>query len=457
MIDVVMRDPQHGLRQQRRGGWSFSAAPGMDMLNIIHAEGAYLYTDSGQKILDAAGGAVAVGIGHGRGEVVDAIAQAVTNNSYVLPIFTSPEREALVEELHGHWLPSHLTRANFASSGSDAIEAAVKMALQYHAARGRSQKCQILSRSLSYHGSTMATSGWSGHAARKRGLQHVLSKNPMIETPYPLRCPLGPFHQQAEDYYIDNLRETITRVGADNIAALLAEPMSGVSGGGLVAPGNYWQRVQEILKENDILLILDEIITGFGRTGCKTGAERFGIKPDLLVSGKGLASGYAAINGVFGTDEIAATLNNEGFTPMYFTHSAQPMACAAATTVLQILRRESLLERAKNIGALLKQRLTDQFSDHPHVAEVRGDGLMIALEFVKDRSTLECFELEQRVTDRLVEHALSEGVMFYPGGTGEYRDILCIGAPFIIDEQEIEVMISAIERSMDAVLPKVSC
>ena len=173
--------------------------------------------------------------------------------------------------------------------------------------------------------------------------------------------------------------------------------------------------------------------------------------------GKGLSSGYAAINGVFGTDEIASTLSNAGLTPMYFTHSAQPMACAAATTVLQILRRESLLERAKNIGAQLKQRLTDQFSDHPHVAEVRGDGLMIALEFVKDKSTLECFDLECRVTDRLIEHALSEGVMFYPGGTGEYRDILCIGAPFIIGEQDIELMITVLKGSMDKVLPKASC
>ena len=455
MTDTLIKSPptQHdvdGRKTTAQPFWPF--VPRSEPMSIQRTEEAYLYLKDGTKILDAAAGCIAVNIGHGRKEVADVIAKAVQTNSFVLPLWLTPEREALVNELQQHWLPPHLTRSHFTSSGSEANEAAVKMAVHYHVARGKPNKHIILTRSISYHGATRTTGGWSGHPARKKGLEKVLATNPMIETPYPLRCPLGAYHPDATDYYIDNLQRTIDDVGADNIAALLAEPMSGASGGAIAPPANYWPRVQQILKANDILLICDEVMTGFGRLGTRMGCDFFNITPDLLVGGKGLSSGYAGINGVFGTDAIADALREGGFEPMYFTHSAMPMACAAATKALEIQRREHLVERAKTVGAQLKQRLIDEFANHPHVAEVRGEGMLLALEIVKDKVTLTPFDSELRITEKIFEAGFRHGVFFYPGGTGEVRDIIMIGAPFIIGDIEIELMVTALKACLVDVL-----
>ena len=453
MNEIMSKAGSESVQVSPLPSWPF--VPRDIPLSIQRTEGAYLYLDDGRKILDAASGAIVVNIGHGRQEVVEAMATAAHTNSFVVAIWLTPEREALVNELREHWLPPHLTRCHFTSGGAEANEAAVRIAAHYHVARGNPNKNIILTRSISYHGMTRATGGWSGHPARKAGLEKVLATNPTIETPYPLRCPLGSFHPDAADYYIDNLQRTIDEVGADNIAALLAEPMSGASGGAIVPPDNYWPRVQAILKDNDILLISDEVMTGFGRVGATTGCERFGIKPDLLVGGKGLAGGYAAINGVFGTDYIADVLKQGGFDVMYFTHSAMPMACAAATKVLQIQRQENLVERAKTMGEYLKQRLIDAFADHPHVAEVRGEGMLTALEIVKDKATLEPFAIELGVTEKIFNAGLRHGVFFYFGGTGEVRDIILVAPPFIITEEDIDLIVSALSATLSEVLTEV--
>ena len=280
---------------------------------VARAEGAYFYTPDNKPILDAAGGAIVINIGYGREEVADVIREAAIHCSYAVPPWMTSEREALVEELKTNWLPPHLTRIHLASGGSEATESALKIAIQYQAARGKPEKNKIIARNLSYHGATITTTGVSGHASRKRGLESILTDYPTIETPYPLRCPLGSYHPDATDYYINDLEETISDIGADNIATLIAEPMVGTSGGAITPPDGYWQRAAQVLKENDILLIMDEVMTGFGRTGEKFGTDLYGIDADLLVAGKGMAGGYAAIAGVYGRDEIAATIADSPF------------------------------------------------------------------------------------------------------------------------------------------------
>ncbi len=421
-------------------------------MEVARAEGAYLYTPDGQAVLDAAGGAIVANVGHGRADVAAAISETAARMSYVIPTWLTPERAALVEELKSHWLPSHLNRIHLASGGSEANEAAIKIAIQYQAARGRPKKNQILSRSLSYHGTTITTAAVSGHASRKRGLESILANYNTIETPYPLRCPLGQHHPEAKDYYIDNLRRVISEVGAENIAALIAEPLNGSSGGAITPPEGYWAEAQAILRENDILLIMDEVMTGFGRTGTKFGADLYGIEPDLLVAGKGMGGGYAAIAGCYGREEIAAAIADSPYEVMFHTFAALPISCAAATKVLQILREESLVEQAERTGAALRQRLTEQLGQHPHVAEIRGEGMLIGIEVVQDRETLTQFPEEDNVTGRLVQHCLANGVFFYPGGTGVARDILCIGAPLIIGEAEIEKMVTALANALNQCL-----
>ena len=421
-------------------------------IEFERSEGAYLYTKDGRKVLDAAGGAIVSNIGYGREEVAEAIAKAVKNNSYILPPFLTPEREALLDELREYWLPSHLTRIHLSSGGSEANESAVKLAIQYQNSRGKPEKNIILTRSLSYHGTTLNMSGISGHQARKRGLESYVPEPITIETPYPLRCPLGKYHPEAKDYYLDDLKKTIERLGSNNIAALLMEPINGSSGGAIAPPEGYWIEAQEILRANDILLIADEVMTGFGRVGSDFASNLYGIEPDILIAGKGMGGGYAAIGGTYSTDKIADSIQNAGYEVMFHTFAALPQSCAASVEVLRILREEKLCERVNPIGEEILERLNTEIGQHPHIAEIRGKGLLIGLEIVKDKETLKPFDESEKITSKLMQTGLEEGVFFYPGGTGEYRDVICLGPAFIIKKEEIEIMINALKNTITKVL-----
>ncbi len=422
--------------------------PGRTPASVASAEGAYFNMKDGRRVLDAAGGAVVASIGHGRKEVADAIHAAVMNATYLIPPWLTPEREALVDELTGHWLPDYLTRIHLCSGGSESNESALKIAIQYHASRGEPDRNIILARDLSYHGTTISTAAVSGHPGRKRGLETFLQDFPRIATPYPLRCPLGPYHPDTADYYVQSLIDTIERVGANNIAALIAEPLNGSSGGAITPPENYWNRVQKILKDNGILLVIDEVMTGFGRCGEKFGIDLYDIRPDILAAGKGLAAGYAPIGGVYTTDEVARSIADAGLEVMFHTYAALPQSCAAAATVLGIVRRESLVHRSKTLGAALKERLQSRFGQHPNVAEIRGEGMFIGIEVVRDRETLERFATEDTMTSKMIAAGMKAGAFFYPGGTGEVRDILCIGAPFTIGEPEMDIIETALAAAL---------
>ena len=194
---------------------------------------------------------------------------------------------------------------------------------------------------------------------------------------------------------------------------------------------------------------MDEVMTGFGRLGQKFGSEVYDIKPDLIVSGKGLAGGYSPITGIFSTPEISDAIQNAKLGVMFHTYAALPQSCAAAAKVLSILREEELIENVNKVGPKMKAYFEDKFSQHPLVAEIRGEGMLLGIEIVKNRETLECFPEEDHISDKIVGNAMNEGVFFYPGGTGEVRDIICIGAPFIIGDAEIELMGNALENSLD--------
>ncbi len=428
--------------------WPFT---GRGTLRINRAEGVYLYSDSGQAILDAAGGAIVANIGHGRERVVARVAAATRDYTYVVPPWVTPSRAALVDALEAHWLPPELTRIHVTSGGSEAVESGVKLALQYHAALGAGERCLIIAREPSYHGTTLATAALSGHPARKRGLEGALQRYPVTAAPYPLRCPLGRDHPDMGAYYADALRTTLETAGPENVAALLAEPITGSSGGAIVPPDDYWPRVRAICDDYGILLILDEVMTGFGRTGRNFGYQHWDITPDILVSGKGLAGGYAPLGGVFATDAVASTIEDAGLNVMFHTFGAHPAACAAAAEVLTIMHEENLVERARIMGDELQQRLLETFRDHPHVADVRGRGLLQAIEIVRDRDSLEPYEESANITSRVVGAGLKKGVFFYGGGTGSVRDIVCMGPPFIIESAHIDTMVGVLREAVDQV------
>jgi adenosylmethionine-8-amino-7-oxononanoate aminotransferase len=421
-------------------------------IEIVGAGGAFLIQADGERLLDAAGGAIVINVGHGRASVARAVYDATKTTTYVVPPWLTPDRRKLVERLRADWLPPRFEHIHLTCGGSEGIETAMKIVLQYHAARGEPTRNKIIGRSLSYHGTTLATTAVGGHAARKKGLAHALETYPRAATPYPLRCPLGPHHPEAGRYYVDALANVIATEGPDTIAAVLAEPIVGSSGGAIVPPDNYWGEVRKLCDTHGILLILDEVMTGFGRTGKPFAFQHWNIEPDVFVSGKGLAGGYAPIVGVFATAAVAAPIAAAGMNVMFHTFGAHPAACAAANEVLRLLGEENLLARARIAGDALHERLQDALGNHPHVAEVRGRGLLQAIEIVRDRATLEPFDVSANVTNRVIGAALKRGVFFYGGGTGEIRDIVCMGPPFIIGDAEIDMMVRALAQSLDDVL-----
>ena len=427
--------------------WPFATFASMPPVRIERAKGAYLYDANGREILDAAGGAIAVNVGHGRLEVANAMRDAAVECSYAVPPWLTPQRERLIERLLGDWLPSGLTRVHLTASGSEGVETLVKIALEYHAARGRERKTQIIARTPSYHGTTLGALAVSGHESRRFGLGHVLPATPDVPAPYALRCPdadVGGFCLRA-------LKKRIRQEEPQTVAGILAEPIVGASGGALIPPDGYWQAVRALCDEHDILLLTDEVMCGFGRTGTRFALERWGVEPDVMVAGKGLGGGYAPITGVYGTEAVAQALEQAGMNVMFHTFAAHPAACAAADKVLEILDRECLVERAAKTGETLKTQLAEALADHPHVAEVRGAGLLIAVEVVEDRGSLARYGADERVTTRITSSAYRRGVSFYPGGTGAQRDIIMVGPPFNIGEREVGRIVETLVAAVDEV------
>lgn len=421
---------------------------------VIRAEGAYLELRDGRRVLDAAGGAGAINVGHGREEVVEAAARAMREVSYAVPRFATPQRVALVEQLRDHWLPESLSRVHLATSGSEAVELAMMLARKYHVARGRPERWKVVGRDVSYHGGTLAALSVSGHDERRAGLGRLLPDSPRAAACYCLRCPFG---LRPDTCRIDCARDLESVVESEDprqIAAFIAEPVVGPSGGALVPPEDYWPIVQDICKRHDILLIADEITTGFGRAGRKLAVDLWGVVPDVLVTGKGLSGGYAPLAAVMTSESVVEPLKASRQKLASHTYDGHPGACAAASTVLDILRRERLVERVADLGPRLGGLLESRLGDHPHVAEVRGCGFLWAVEIVRDRETLERFPEEADVTRSIVLAGLDLGVFFYPGGTGTQRDTIVLFPPFIIGTEEMERIAGVLERAIDVALAR---
>jgi adenosylmethionine-8-amino-7-oxononanoate aminotransferase len=420
---------------------------------VARAEGAWLVTPDGRRILDAAGGAVVVNVGHGRREVAEAYARSAARTTYVVPPFATEERVRLVERLQRDWLPGDVARAFFTGGGSDAMDAAIRLARQHHVSSGRPERWKVIGRDLSYHGTTLATLAIGGHTRRRAAFEPWLPDLPRAPACYCLRCPLGRTYPACDVACADAVADAIERAGPESVAAVVAEPIVGSTGGALVPPDEYWPRLAEVCRRAGALLVADEVMTGFGRTGRRFAVDHWGVVPDILVGGKGLASGYASLGAVFAREAVVAPIAERGDELMFYTFSAHPAACAAAEVVLEILERERLVERAAALGVALGERLR-KLADHPHVAEVRGRGLLHAVELVRDRASLEPFPAEARITARVVGAGLARGVFFYPGGCDPARDVIVLGPPFVIDESELDWMVEVLAGAIDSAVAR---
>lgn len=414
---------------------------------VTRTEGAWLVLPDGRRIYDAAGGAIVSNVGYGRTEVADAVREALATETYVIPPFVTPSRLRLTERLAERWLPPGITRCVFTSGGSEAVDTALRVVRQHFVSARQPSRWKVIGRELSYHGTTLATLSVGGHTKRRAGFEPLLLPFPKAPACYPLRCALcGPGGCDGSGC-ADALDALIRREGPETVAAFIAEPVVGSTAGAVAPPSGYWPRIAEICRRHGVLLIADEVMTGFGRTGRKFAVDHWGVVPDLLVGGKGLAGGYAPICGVFAREEVVAPIAERGDEVMFYTYGAHPASCAAADTVLGILERERLVERAAEMGALLGRRLAP-LADHPNVAETRGLGLLRGVEFVRDKATLEPFPTDVRFASRIVAAGLAHGAFFYPGGCDPARDVVCLGPPFTITPDEIDFVVGALEKAL---------
>ncbi len=295
---------------------------------VERAEGCTLHLDDGRTLIDAGGGAVAVNIGHGRSEVAEAVAEATRRVSYVLPPWATEERVALAEVLRKRWLPEGLTRVGFTSGGSESVDTAVRLALAHHATSGRPERRKVVGRETSYHGLTMTALAVGGHRDRRSLFEHALADHPKMSM------------ADAED-----LEKVLWDEGPETVAAVIAEPVVGASAGALVPPDGWWSDVRSLCDEHGVLLIADEVMTGFGRTGKRFGVDHWDVVPDVLVGGKGLSGGYAPLGGVYATEAVVAPIAASGEGLMFFTYSAHSATCAAGLATLRILEDEDLVPR----------------------------------------------------------------------------------------------------------------
>jgi adenosylmethionine-8-amino-7-oxononanoate aminotransferase len=278
---------------------------------------------------------------------------------------------------------------------------------------------------------------------------------PKAPAPYSLEGSLGRLAPDPRDDAAEQLERVIIEEGPETVAAFICEPVVGAAGGAVVPPADFWAKAAEVCRRHGVLMIADEVMTGFGRTGKKFGVEHWGVTPDIMVGGKGLSGGYAPIGGVYATEEVVAPLAAKGEDLMFYTFAAHPASCAIADKVLEIMEREDLVARAAKMGAVLRERLRE-IEDHPNVAEVRGLGLLLGIELVKDRATLERFPAEARLSSRVSTEGLERGVFFYPGGSGRAQDVVMLGPPFIINGEDIDILVGTLREAIDAAVAKAS-
>jgi len=413
-------------------------------------QGALLYDDAGREFLDAIAGLWNVVVGHGREELGAAAARQMGQLAYATSYAGSTNRPAieLAERLAAICYP-HIHSFYFTSGGAEANESAFKTARYYWRRRGKPGKFKVIGRIWGYHGTTLAamsatgiTSYWPVFEPRTPGFFH-------IESPYPYRFQPAPSDPRTPGQQAADLLEAmILREGADTVGAFLGEPVQG-AGGVIVPPDDYWPRIRQICDRHDVLIVADEVITGFGRTGDWFGLSRYGIEPDIVTFAKGITSGYFPMGGIGVSDKIAEAIDNapENETWMHaFTYSGHPTGCAVALANLAILEREGLLERAATLGKRLLRGL-ETLRSHPHVGDVRGQGLMAAVELVADKRTKAEFPAEEKIGARVHQATQERGMFSRLRG-----DVYNFGPCFVTTEAQIDRMVEILGDSIVSVL-----
>jgi adenosylmethionine-8-amino-7-oxononanoate aminotransferase len=437
----------------------FYRQPRQDYPIAVRGEGIEIIDRDGRRYLDASGGAAVSCLGHSHPRVIAAIQAQAARLAYAhSSFFTSEPAEALADHLIER-APEGIDRVFYTSGGSEAVEAALKAARQYFVEIGQPQRRRFIARRQSYHGNTLGALAVGGNAWRRRQFEPLL-----IDTAHVSPCYA--YRDQALDEpdaaYVGRLaaelEATIEELGPESVIAFVAEPVVGATMGAVPPVPGYFRAVRAICDRYGILLILDEVMCGMGRTGTLFACEQEGVRPDVVTIAKGLGAGYQPI----GATLVARTIHDaikagSGFFQHGYTYMAHPMGCAAALAVQQAIVEEQLLARVRAQGARLRALLVERFGRHAHVGDIRGRGLFQALELVADRASKRPFAPERRLHARVRAEALARGLMIYAmGGTidGQRGDHLVLAPPYIVTETDLEVIVERLAAALDAALAR---
>jgi adenosylmethionine-8-amino-7-oxononanoate aminotransferase len=424
----------------------------------VGGKGSWLHLADGREVLDASGGAAVSCLGHQHPAVVAAVQRQVGTLEYAhTGFFTNEPAERLGKVLVGHE-PGGLSRAYFVSGGSEAMEAALKLARQHFVEAGQPQRVRFIARRQSYHGNTLGVLALGGNAARRAPYAPILAD--AFSHVSPAFAYRGMREGEDEAGFVarlaDELEAEFQRLGPQNVAAFVAETVVGATAGCVAPPAGYFRAVRDICDRHGALLILDEVMSGMGRTGTLHAWEQEGISPDIQAIAKGLGGGYQPIGAILMNDRVLAPiLAGSGAFAHGHTYLSHPVACAAALAVQEVIASDGLLERVRLLGQRLEAGLVERFGNHRHVGDIRGRGLFQAIELVEDRGSRAPFDPARKLNTRIRDEALSRGLAVYPGGgtaDGAAGDHILLAPPYIATEAEIDLIVSRLGEAVDAAL-----
>ena len=425
-----------------------------DLPIAVEAHGSTIRDVTGREYLDAAGGAIVVNVGHGRESIARVLGEQAGRLSYAHgSAFTTEPIEAYAREV-GPLLPVDDPAIYPVSGGSEAIETALKMTRAYHLARGETERWIVIARWGSYHGNSLGALDLSGRRPLRRPYEGWLGRFRHVSAAYPYRA--GDPDSQAlasADELAAELDRAITAAGPGTIAAFVAEPIVGATLAAAVPPDDYWPKIADVCRRHGVLLIVDEVMTGFGRTGRWFGLDHWDVRADILVAAKGATSGYWPFGFAAASGPIHDTVMGRGGFVHGFTYSHAPAGAAVAREVLRILQDEDLVDASRTKGERLTSLLADRLAGDDHVGEIRGRGLMLGLELVESRETRQPFPRAARLTETVVRAARDRGVLVYSGtGTanGLDGDTILLGPPFIVTDDELVRIADVVTESLAA-------
>ncbi|NTZ83751.1 aspartate aminotransferase family protein [Burkholderia metallica] len=435
----------------------FHRAPRATLPVAVAGDGIEIIDSTGKRYIDACGGAAVSCLGHSNQRVIDAIKRQAQQLPYAhTSFFTTEVAEELADRLVDA-APAGLDHVYFVSGGSEAIEAALKLARQYFVEKGEPQRRHFIARRQSYHGNTLGALAIGGNAWRREPFLPLLIEAHHVSPCYAYRDQLaGETDEAYAQRLADELEQKIVELGAENVAAFVAETVVGATAGAVPPVRTYLKKIRAVCDKYGVLLILDEIMSGMGRTGYLFACDEDGVAPDLLTIAKGLGAGYQPIGATLVSDRIYRTIvDGSGFFQHGHTYLGHATACAAALEVQRVIAEEKLLDNVKARGEQLRASLREHYGTHPHVGDVRGRGLFVGVELVRDRDTKATFDPALKLHAAVKREAMQRGLMVYPmGGTidGVHGDHILIAPPFVCTAQQIDTIVERLSGAIGAAL-----